>query len=538
MKSNVEVLIMAAGSLKNRLHFLKYCFNSPALIPLHVRSVASYVIDFYRDQSIKTIHLAVNEDDLDEVRKELIYYDDQIDYIAIPSTNGVVESLRFALLKLQCQEVIVNLVTTIPTALANPNEVLIGNELSNCRDWSSIDPEANGVKFLSKHSGSVHPGYAFTGVFRSSLTSLRKACEDLQPTNDLLLVIDELHRSIPLHFTKTKWLDCGHELNFYQAKSELITSRNFNSIQIEEIAGIITKSSSETDKFVNEINYIHMLPRNVAVFYPRIINDIKVVSGRAKADMEYYGYPTLSEYLLFWQLEDYMWQRIFHAFDFVLNKHRQYIYSIGRHAYMDFYFSKCTSRVESFFTIAREKGRSYLTADTLTINGESYKNFHILAEQVHDKLEQLYNESDFCIMHGDLCFNNILYDLDSGIIRLIDARGSFGEKCVGIYGDIKYDLAKIVHSSVGGYDYIVNDRFALNVSVDGVISYQINSRENYKRLEPMTRQFISSQGFDYENILFIVGLLFISMCPLHSDSLNRQTVMYVHGIKILNEVLN
>ena len=53
-------------------------------------------------------------------------------------------------------------------------------------------------------------------------------------------------------------------------------------------------------------------------------------------------------------------------------------------------------------------------------------------------------ESEFSVIHGDPCFTNILIEETYNFMRLIDPRGSFGS--FDIYGDSRYDLAKIFHS--------------------------------------------------------------------------------------------
>jgi Ser/Thr protein kinase RdoA (MazF antagonist) len=45
------------------------------------------------------------------------------------------------------------------------------------------------------------------------------------------------------------------------------------------------------------------------------------------------------------------------------------------------------------------------------------------------------------IIHGDLFFGNMLYDVNSETLKILDPRGNFGID--GIYGDIRYDIAKI-----------------------------------------------------------------------------------------------
>ena len=44
-------------------------------------------------------------------------------------------------------------------------------------------------------------------------------------------------------------------------------------------------------------------------------------------------------------------------------------------------------------------------------------------------------------------------------------------------------------------------------------------------------------GYKPKEIKLIEGLLFISMLPLHQDKLQRQKMMYVTGLELLNSVL-
>ena len=156
--------------------------------------------------------------------------------------------------------------------------------------------------------------------------------------------------------------------------------------------------------------------------------------------------------------------------------------------------------------------------------------------QTEKAIESLFNADDFSVMHGDFCFNNILYDSYSGTIRLIDPRGSFGENLPGIYGDIKYDLAKLLHSSVYCYDYIVNDLSHFHIK-GNTIDYFFNLRPNHQLLTTLSFELVKKMGFDPQQINILVALLFISMCPLHSDSLRRQKLMYAHGLYLLNKSL-
>jgi hypothetical protein len=41
-----------------------------------------------------------------------------------------------------------------------------------------------------------------------------------------------------------------------------------------------------------------------------------------------------------------------------------------------------------------------------------------------------------------------------------------------------------------------------------------------------------------EDVRLVEGLLFLSMCPLHEDSADRQLAMFATGLRILNELID
>jgi hypothetical protein len=244
--------------------------------------------------------------------------------------------------------------------------------------------------------------------------------------------------------------------------------------------------------------------------------------------------------MLHWNLKDFSWERIFDVLFYIMDKFTSHSYSIGVNAFKKFYLEKHYERLNLFQLQLRNnvKLSQILFDDSIYINNKNYKNISLLNSEIENRLIKLYDENDFCIMHGDFCFNNILYDLKSNIIRLIDARGSFGDSCKGIYGDQKYDLAKITHSAIGRYDFLVNNLFNLNINYDTKkFEYNIVQRNNYSSIVKYNKKLISTCGYVEKDILFLVGLLFISMCPLHNDDIERQIVMYLHGIKFINKNL-
>jgi hypothetical protein len=250
--------------------------------------------------------------------------------------------------------------------------------------------------------------------------------------------------------------------------------------------------------------------------------------------MEYYGYPNLSEYQLYRDIQDVQWVRIFQSLEHVLKLMENFTFSIGKEAFIDFYYNKTLQRIADF---EKQTTENSLFAEKLIINGVECGSFGIVRGKIQRRIEAMYKESNFSIMHGDFCFNNILYDTFSGTIKLIDPRGSFGEKCVGIYGDANYDLAKLLHSTIGHYDYIVNNLFHLDSGGNNSYTYSFPLRKNAAVLDELSDKLLKNLSADKRTIYFIVGLLFLSMCPLHSDNANRQKLMYLHGLYFINQNL-
>ena len=533
----ISVVIPAAGSIAGKFTSLRPQFASAGLFPVNSKSLLSYSLDFYCQQKDVGVIVIANSKDEQVLKTELPLYDFKL--VTVDNTKSIIETLQVFLQKENSlnDDVILNVVTTIPTELAAINSIILSDRQEFCHFYSAVADIDNGKpKFFHRGSGADHFGYPFTGIIRTSLADLKTVLPTCT-TNDLLEVAEKIYDNGKLSFKKTEWIDCGHEVNYTEAKAKLLSSRSFNSLSVEMISGILEKKSTNIKKFIDETKYVDMLPADLKIFFPRVIEELKTSDKHASIKMDYFSYPNISELQLYRDLEEVQWHRIFDAFEFVLKKFISYKGNISKKDFIDFYLGKTIKREADNEKWIKENGLEVLLSDELTINGQKCSSFKRLLEQTEHVIEGLFIENDFCVMHGDFCFNNILYDNYSGTIRLIDPRGSFGDNLPGIYGDIKYDLAKLLHSSVYCYDYIVNDLSHFDMK-GNTITYSFNLRPNHQLLSSLSFELVKKMGFDPVTINILVALLFISMCPLHGDSLRRQKLMYTHGLYLLNKSLN
>ena len=122
----------------------------------------------------------------------------------------------------------------------------------------------------------------------------------------------------------------------------------------------------------------------------------------------------------------------------------------------------------------------------------------------------------------------------SRLFKFIDPRGSFGES--GIYGDDRYDIAKLLHSLHGGYDFLIHDMFSLEREGQDIQLQQFFPKSRGDILDVFQQVF--GQTHDMKEIRTLEGLLFLSMCPLHQDFPKRQVAMFATGLRILNELID
>lgn len=141
-------------------------------------------------------------------------------------------------------------------------------------------------------------------------------------------------------------------------------------------------------------------------------------------------------------------------------------------------------------------------------------------------------EKYFSVIHGDLCLPNILFEEMHNFIRLVDPRGKFGD--FDIYGDRRYDLAKLLHSVEGEYDFIIADKF--KVSVNGAaIDYEMT--QGFSEVREIFFEVFKHQLNNLSALRLIEATLFLSMIPLHANSLRRQYVMLATGVELFESVI-
>jgi CTP:phosphocholine cytidylyltransferase-like protein len=327
-----------------------------------------------------------------------------------------------------------------------------------------------------------------------------------------------------------RWFCTSQPFKYYEARKDLIDSRFFNTFHYNDLRGTITKRSTDSKKLKREILWFLNLPKELSCFTPKILD--YSIDREVFIEMEYYGYASLSEIFVYGDFSQKIWESILRRLMMVLDEFRRFRADIPQESFREIYYSKLVSRV-GILTDSNPFFGKILSREELRINGKTYYNLGHFMEKILRSIGGLYSRADCTVIHGDYFFANILYDLSNGIVRLVDPRGEWGDAV--IYGDSKYDVAKLSHSIHGKYDFIVNDMFELDYGDDFIDFRILNLGKPADELVTLFDAMVAERH-SLRQIRLIESLLFLSMVPLHADHPRRQIVQYANGIKMLNEV--
>jgi hypothetical protein len=330
------------------------------------------------------------------------------------------------------------------------------------------------------------------------------------------------------------WIDLGHLDTSARIRTHLLGTRECNHLDIDEMRGLITKRGRNRDKLLQEINYYHRLPKELTVYFPRLLESRL---GREVAyTIEYYGYKTLSEYLVFYEVPKTVWRQVLLK---ILAIHKAFTSRPGRNIDADtafeFYWRKTERRLNE------RDGLSdilpLIDLEQVEINGVVYPGWKPACPAIQTLLRQAADRCTTTIIHGDLCCSNILYDPRTSLIKFIDPRGEFFEE--GCYGDPRYDLAKLLHSFHGGYDFILHEMYQLMKLGEGRYELVLLRSDGAREAETLLFQLLQEMsGGDLRDLLILEAHLFLTMLPFHCDDAKRQTALYLRGLMLLQEASN
>lgn len=328
------------------------------------------------------------------------------------------------------------------------------------------------------------------------------------------------------------WYDLGHINTFYKTRAKITTQRSFNELKISNTH--VYKSGTPHHKIVAEGAWFDSLPVRLKGFVPQLMEQ-----GQ-KDDKPYY----VIEFLYLAPLNElfvngnnplFFWKKIF--------KHlKSWLYACSEHfpqeqlSYVhagrqELIVRKTVNRLTSFCDTM-----NFEMDSKVVINGKSMPSIN----DVMNRCAELALSKRVLpgILHGDLCFSNILYDSRADMVKLIDPRAIDFNDQFTIFGDVAYDIAKINHSIIGLYDYIIAGAFSIHKNGELDFTFEIFKDERINNLQLSYLQETLLPDITAQDYMPLTVLLFLSMLPLHSDNNERQLALFANAFRLYDEFIH
>ncbi len=325
-----------------------------------------------------------------------------------------------------------------------------------------------------------------------------------------------------------EWYDLGHINTYFRSRSAITTQRVFNTLKINQ--GVVWKSGVLTRKIEAEAYWLTQIPAALKRYIPQLIQTGTTSDHHFFYETEYLPLLPLNEILVHGRNPVAFWEKLFALIGQYMSESRRLfpaqqslerIDQDARALYVD----------KTYTRLAEYAHQSHITLDTpLHYDGKILPSLREIAQDCIDRALTLPVIPAIC--HGDLCFSNILFDSRADTIKVIDPRGLTHQQELSIYGNQVYDLAKLHHSVIGLYDFIIADAFVIERSEDlgSTIRFTLDERLLAIQQVFLARPFI--EGIDNAQIMAVTILLFLSMLPLHSDKPYRQEAMLLNACRL------
>jgi hypothetical protein len=453
-----------------------------------------------------------------------------VEVLAIPDGLRLGEAVVYALNSLGKGDQPVHILhgdTLIVDPPVRDVDVIVGATSGGDYSWAEIDEREGRIEALhvipAGEEGRGRPVAAGYFAFSSSLDLVRamtRARGDFVDGINAYLAGHEV-ALIPAR----EWLDFGHLQTFFRSRLAAAMARSFNTLRMDGLTA--RKSSADAAKMRAEARWLRNAPSDLQIFCGRMI-ETGVADGRGFYLTEYEYLPVLSELFALGQIGAKAWQRIMASCESFLRlcaAHRgDGGYGSGDVALRSLAVDKTFARLEA---LAR---MGFDIDQPLTFEGRPCPSLIGIAEALAGAVDLSSGRVE-SVMHGDFCFSNILYSARVRRIKVIDPRG-YVDDDASLYGDPRYDLAKLAHSVVGRYDQIIAGRFhAARSGRDYAIDFEPLPAQAW--LEAALAEFdVDGIGGGSLEVRAVMTGLFLSAPALHADRPDRQQAMIANALRL------
>jgi len=502
---NYKVFLPTAGigsRVKKDSNNLNKC-----LISIDNKPVISHIVEKFHEKVSFVVALGYGGD---YVRQYLniTYSERDFTFIAIDNYEGDGSGLGYTMNmckdELQCPFVFISNDTIIEEELyfdeikynwLGYSTIKAGNDYRSIK----IDDDGNVLSLNDKKNNSNDCSYiGICGI---------KDYKDFwkHMDNDGSLIMGESYGILKLlkkyNFNSFKftWYDTGNKRSLNSAKEKLRSEYQPNIL--EKDGESIWFANNKTIKFSTDKNFIEERVKRtdyLSVYVPGILNysdnfySYDFIQGKVLSDKVT---GKKFEYLLSWL--DSFWLKSY------LNKKESKEFT---KSCIEFYKDKTVSRINLYYSKFNN-----MDSDNEIVNDNKFP-----------KIDSLLNNIDWgwisegvpVRFHGDLHFENILIKEESKTLpfALLDWRQNFGGGYK--YGDLYYDLAKLLHGLIISHDFINQNFYHFSRDMNNVY-YDFHRKNTNIECENILKDYVDTNGLDWKKVNVITALIFLNIAGLH-----------------------
>jgi len=326
-------------------------------------------------------------------------------------------------------------------------------------------------------------------------------------------------------------MDISDYIAFVRYLSENPETRFFNTIAGNDYQ--FTKSSTNKVKIRREYNFARLIPDSMKKWIV-IPYNFKEDQNSASYEMERINIPDMAIRWIHKAISLDEFEAFLDKYFYFIATRASKAVSVADYSEKmnELYLDKVISRMDDFKkTTQYKKISEYITAGTDHNNIENILEWYIT---LYKKLTAMYKFRPVSVIgHGDPFFANAFYDYGTKMLKFIDPKGA--DKEDELWTDPYYDVAKLSHSVLGNYDFIINELFSIQIGRSFCFSLSVDSED----LKPYRELFLNKadkNGFKPRIIRLFEASLFISMLPLHIDNPRHVLAFVLNTIQILKEV--
>jgi len=509
------VLVLAAG-LGSRLGNLTKNINK-AMLPIDNKAIISYIIEKFPKEYEFVVCLGYKGEELKQYC-QLAYPDYNFTFVNIDKYEGEGSGPGYS--SLQCKQYLQRPFYFVVADCIIDSKMphLDGNWLgvyptAYPEKYSTLqlDKDDNVTSFINKSA----EGYdnAFIGL--ASIWDYEIFWSELEANmknGEIVSAFEDISKYSGFKAKHLKWLDTGNLDDLNRTKEHF----NDNPLSLYKVTDEITYKANKFIKFVPN----------------KDINKNKSERAKALKDLIPSEFASTDNFVSYnWEpgntLYHYDSSYIYNRF---LEKLRSNIirsekYHSDKELFDKFYGVKTKDRVKAFLD---RFGPEYFT-QKYNINNKQYKSMESILEQYD--ADVFYDNPLYTLFHGDLQFDNILWNSTTNKFTYIDWRESFGGSTKG--GDIYYDLAKLYGGTIIPYNMMKEEDAVELVEGSTVVKYDYFVSEDLYEFREHYKDWIIENGFDLDKVKLITAIIFLNMSPLHDEKFAK--MLWFKAIQLLSE---